>query len=98
MISETTTEKILVIGALGQIGKELTESLRDKYGKAGVIASDIRKPDYDNEPHIKLDVLDKAALIDCIREHDIKVIFNLAAILAASRLFSKPSILICQAN
>jgi len=83
MISETTTEKILVIGALGQIGKELTEALRKKYGSERVIASDIREPDFDNAPYLKLDVLDKAALIDCIEEHQIKVIFNLAAILSA---------------
>ncbi|MEL6250928.1 MAG: NAD-dependent epimerase/dehydratase family protein [Bacteroidota bacterium] len=83
MISETSTEKILVIGALGQIGKELTEALRIKYGKERVIASDIREPDFDNAPHITLNVLDKEALISCIREHEIKIIFNLAAILSA---------------
>lgn len=83
MISETTTEKILVIGALGQIGKELTEALRKKYGSECVIASDIREPDFDNAPYLKLDVLDKAALIDCIEQNQVKVIFNLAAILSA---------------
>jgi len=83
MISETKTKKILVIGALGQIGKELTEALREKYGVANVLASDIREPDLDIAPYTLLDVLDKEALISCIRENEIGIIYNLAAILSA---------------
>ena len=37
--------KILIIGACGQIGTELTQKLREVYGKDNVIASDIRKGD-----------------------------------------------------
>ena len=36
--------RILVIGALGQIGSELTQALRQRYGAQNVIASDIRMP------------------------------------------------------
>ena len=35
--------KILIIGACGQIGTELTKKLRSQYGKDAVIASDVRK-------------------------------------------------------
>ena len=40
---ETTTEKILVTGALGQIGTELTSKLVEIHGKENVIASGIEK-------------------------------------------------------
>jgi nucleoside-diphosphate-sugar epimerase len=36
--------KILIIGACGQIGTELTKKLREEYGTNNVIASDVRKP------------------------------------------------------
>ncbi|MGB5647015.1 MAG: NAD-dependent epimerase, partial [Muriicola sp.] len=37
------TKSILIIGACGQIGTELTLALREKYGDVNVIASDIRE-------------------------------------------------------
>ena len=36
-------EKILVIGAAGQLGSELTKSLSDKYGAEAVIATDLQE-------------------------------------------------------
>ena len=40
-----STEKILITGALGQIGSELTNKLVEIYGKENVIASDIAQPE-----------------------------------------------------
>lgn len=79
--------KILVIGALGQIGSELTLALRRKYGNENVIAADLR-----NEPSKELaesgvfeavDVMDKDALRKLILKHKIDSIFHMAAILSA---------------
>ena len=54
--------RILVTGALGQIGTDLVQSLRDIYGSETVIASDIREkqdhPCIVNGPYTNLDVLD----------------------------------------
>ena len=42
---EPPGDRILVTGALGQIGTELVSSLRESYGKDNVLATDIRVPD-----------------------------------------------------
>ena len=84
MTSTTTQEKILVIGALGQIGLELIEALREKYGKTQVIASDLReKATVDMPDYVSLDVLDKPALYRLLEAEEITTIYNLAAILSA---------------
>ena len=83
MITSTQNGKILVIGALGQIGQELTATLRSTYGVSRVIAADIRLPEHPDERSVRLDVLDRDALLQLIEEHQIEVIFNLAAILSA---------------
>lgn len=80
-------EKILVIGALGQIGVELTDGLRTIYGANNVIATDIKDPNYDfkNAGHYEfLDVLDKNQLIKLIRSQKITQIYHLAALLSAT--------------
>ncbi len=79
-------EKILVIGACGQIGTELIVALREKYGAANVIASDIRKS---SDPNITdgafeiIDITDKSRLEEVIRKYDIDTIYNMAAVLSA---------------
>ncbi len=79
------TEKILVTGAIGQIGSELVLALRDRYGKENVIASDLRNPNNQEfDPFVSLDVLDKKALEILIKQHKISVIYHLAAILSAA--------------
>ena len=74
---------ILVIGALGQVGSELVESLRAKYGKENVIASDIKEEGCGGL-YEKLDILDKEALRAIIDKYEIKNVFNLVALLSAT--------------
>ena len=80
-------EKILVIGASGQIGVELTLALRKIYGNANVVASDLRE---ENEllkgsgPYVSLDVMNKEMLhVQVIRQNFTQV-YLLAAILSAT--------------
>ena len=80
-------EKILVIGASGQIGVELTMALRNIYGNANVVASDLREP---NEllrgtgPYVSLDVMNKEMLHVQVIRQNITQIYLLAAILSAT--------------
>ena len=80
-------EKILVIGASGQIGVELTLALRNIYGNANVIASDLRE---ENEllkgtgPYVSLDVMNKEMLHVQVIRQNITQIYLLAAILSAT--------------
>jgi nucleoside-diphosphate-sugar epimerase len=80
-------EKILVIGASGQIGVELTMALRKIYGNANVVASDLRE---ENEllkgsgPYVSLDVMNKEMLHVQIIRQNITQIYLLAAILSAT--------------
>lgn len=79
-------EKILVIGAGGQLGSELTEALRNRWGNDKVIASDIKVPtqEQENPLFVQLDVLNKDMLYSLIRAHGITQIYNLAAVLSAT--------------
>ena len=80
-------EKILVIGASGQIGVELTLALRKIYGAAHVVASDLRE---ENEllrgtgPYVSLDVMNKEMLHVQIIRQNVTQIYLLAAILSAT--------------
>ena len=81
------TEKILLIGAFGQIGTELTEALQGIYGDAHVIASDIRltSPALAEKVQFEqLNVLDSKRLGEIIDKHHITQIYHLAAVLSAS--------------
>jgi nucleoside-diphosphate-sugar epimerase len=79
-------KKVLVIGACGQIGVELTLALRKKYGDLNVVAADIKeKPSaLADGPFITLDVLDKAALRKTIEEAGYSDVYLLAALLSAT--------------
>ena len=81
-------DKILVTGALGQIGTELVEALRDKYGASSVIASDIRSDEHNNAinngPYATLDVLDTDSIIKICKDEGIGTVYHLAALLSAT--------------
>jgi nucleoside-diphosphate-sugar epimerase len=78
-------EKILIIGAGGQIGIELTESLSTLYGPSNVIASDVKNSEaFRNNPFEKFDVLSKDELFNVVKKHGIKQIYLLAALLSAT--------------
>jgi len=80
-------DKILVIGASGQIGVELTVALRKIYGEANVVASDLRE---ENEllrgtgPYVTLDVMNREMLHVQVLRQNITQVYHLAAILSAT--------------
>jgi len=80
-------EKILVIGASGQIGVELTLALRKIYGEANVIASDLREQNpllQGTGPYVSLDVMNKGMLHVQVIRQGVTQIYLLAAILSAT--------------
>lgn len=80
-------DKILVIGASGQIGVELTLALRKIYGNANVIASDLREQNPLLEgtgPYVSMDVMNKEMLHVQVIRQNITQIYLLAAILSAT--------------
>ncbi len=80
-------KKILVIGAAGQIGSELTPALREKYGNDNVVLAYNRTPLPEElskaGPFVQLDVRNTDKFKEICREHNISTIINLAAILSA---------------
>lgn len=81
------TPKILIIGACGQIGSELTYKLREMYGVDNVIASDIntRKLDLVNSgPFEIIDAKNFNAIKDCCKNHNINTVYLMAALLSAT--------------
>ncbi|BAO75707.1 NAD-dependent epimerase/dehydratase family protein [Winogradskyella sp. PG-2] len=81
------SSKILIIGACGQIGTELTTKLREIYGVDNVIASDIntRKLDLVNSgPFEIIDAKNFNAIKDCCKNHNIDTVYLMAALLSAT--------------
>lgn len=79
--------RILVTGAAGQIGTELTVALRKRYGATQVIASDIQRPEHSpilDGPFVTLDALDRKALQSYVREQGVTQIYHLCAMLSAT--------------
>jgi nucleoside-diphosphate-sugar epimerase len=80
-------EKILVIGASGQIGVELTLALRKMHGAAQVVAADLREQNpllAGTGPYVSLDVMNKEMLHVQIIRQNITQVYLLAAILSAT--------------
>jgi nucleoside-diphosphate-sugar epimerase len=79
-------QKILVIGAGGQLGSELTQGLWRLFGKENVIATDIKGPEGilgDGDFEI-LDVLNREKLSALIQKNKFTQIYHLAAVLSAT--------------
>jgi nucleoside-diphosphate-sugar epimerase len=78
--------KILIIGAGGQVGTELTLRLREIYDTANVIATDIKPAEgiFEHGPYEVLNALDKDTLISLVRKYKITQIYHLAALLSAT--------------
>ncbi|MEK7703650.1 MAG: L-threonine 3-dehydrogenase [Myxococcota bacterium] len=78
---------ILVTGAVGQIGSELTMELRRRYGGANVVATDVRMPSdvelRDSGPFEFLDCLDAHHITRVMQIHSVDTIYHLAALLSA---------------
>lgn len=79
--------KILVTGAIGEVGSDLVPALREKYGNGSVMATDKRMPD---ESFIKAgpfeiaDATNREALRELIEKYEIDTVYHLAGILSAA--------------
>jgi len=81
------SEKILIIGACGQVGTELTIELRKIYGSSNVIATDVKDKAegiFTEGPFHTLSVMDKQNIIDLVKKYNISQVYNLAALLSAT--------------
>ena len=81
-------QRILVTGAAGQIGSELTPALRERHGSDNVVATDLRAPAPGSPllrgPFDLLDVRDRTRLTEIVTKHRIDTIYHMAAILSAT--------------
>lgn len=81
------SETILVLGASGQIGNELTQKLRTIYGNSSVIASDIKKGSEEmmvSGPFEIIDATDKETILKTIQKYKVSQVYLLAAMLSAT--------------
>ena len=84
---QTMQTKILIIGACGQIGTELTAKLRKTYGVENVIASDIRKLENDvvnNGIFEVINALDYNQIEQLVEKYHITDVYLMAALLSAT--------------
>ncbi len=80
-------KKILIIGAAGQIGSELTLELRKIYGGENVIAGEIKEITSEkllnSGPVAKVDITDINNIADVVKKYNVDAIISMAAILSA---------------
>jgi len=77
---------ILVLGASGQIGTELTQKLREVYGETNVIASDIREGNAEmmaSGPFEIIDATCKETILSVVQKYNVNQVYLLAAMLSA---------------
>lgn len=87
LVGGLTMKRILITGALGQIGSELTGKLRNIYGNENVIATDIRKLDTEAAeagPFELLDVTDGKLMVKIASKYQVDTIIHMAALLSAT--------------
>lgn len=77
-------ERILILGAGGQIGTELCEYLGEKHGQENVVATDIRDINHHSGPCEILDATDGEALASIVEKHRISTVYHLVAMLSAT--------------
>ena len=80
-------KRILIIGASGQIGNELTMYLRNMYSNKNVIASDLREASslvMESGPFEILDAMDAKAIEKIVLKHNITDVYLMAAMLSAT--------------
>jgi nucleoside-diphosphate-sugar epimerase len=81
------SKKILVIGAAGQIGSELTIRLREQYGNANVVASDIKEGGEElmqSGPFELANAIDRSRIEGLIEQYGITDVYLMAALLSAT--------------
>jgi nucleoside-diphosphate-sugar epimerase len=79
--------KILVTGAIGEVGSDLVPAMRARYGNGSVLATDKRMPDESfikSGPFEIADATNREALRELIEKYDIDTVYHLAAILSAA--------------
>lgn len=77
-------ERIMITGALGQIGSELTGKLRGIYGAENVLATDIRPTEDTSGPFEILDVTDAQRMHDLAKDFGADTMMHMAALLSAT--------------
>lgn len=87
MVKFVAMTKTIIIGAGGQIGTELTLTLRNKYGKEQIVAADIKEhapPLIQDGPYVQMDILNRDAVRSYIIDNQFETVYLLAALLSAT--------------
>jgi len=87
LFGRSASTRILVTGAVGQIGTELVPLLRSKYGNENVVASDIKEPShpvFSQGPFRYVDITDHHSIAGVIVEHRINWVFHLSSLISVA--------------